>query len=345
MGIYSTEAAKLFRANEVEFDPNAAGLLEFAITSQEADHAMFNTMLEMDFMEYYQESGMIVVTEEEKTEGVGNAIKAIGKKIVAAIEKFLQVVQLAIQKLENFVLEKTKIDKKLVEKFGNLDLAKAKANKPDKEVVVADYEAAAKDIAAFVSVQKAGYEKANNLSAEQFKSEAEAAQKAVKELTSTEKFNSYFIKKKISELDGTTFADLVKGGGYKGLAEKVIGKEAKDLQTTLKNARKTAMKNLVDSNVGKNREDKLGREVVAAEFSYISTLNSVLGKAINFGSTVVTHTLAEARKTYVAVAMAANKKEKAAKEEVEKESYEYDEILEYALEVATDNMYENVSLG
>lgn len=341
MGIYSTEAAKLFKANEVEFDPNAAGLLEFAINSQEADHAMFEAMLEMDYMEYYQEAGQMVVTEEEKSEGAGNAIKAVGKKIVAAIEKFLQVVQVAMQKLVNFVMEKTKADKKLVEKFGkSLDLAKAKQNNPDGKVVVGKVDEAAAAIAKFVSEKKKGYEEATSLSAADFSAKKDEVKKDADELAS--KFNDFFEEKKISELSDTSFVDLV-DGGYKALAEKVISKEAKDLQETLKKARSAALKNFVDAKVGGSKEDKVGREVVAAEFGYISALNSSLSKVINFGATVVTHTMAEARKTFVKVAMAANKKEKAEKEV--KESFDYDEILEFALEVATDNMYLDASIG
>lgn len=343
MGIYSNEAAKLLKEQEVAVDPNAAGLLEFAINSQRAEHAMFESMLEMDFMEYYSESGTLVLTEEEKAEGAGNAIKAIGKKIVAAIDKLIQTIVSFLDKIGNLVLEKTKIDKKLIEKFGkNIDLAKAKENNPEKEITVVNLDAA-KEISAFIGARAAEYNHvAANGGKEDFDTKKDQVKENLSKLTSEETFKAVFGKKKISELSDAEVKAMVDAvdGGYQKLVDSIIGTEAKNTLKALKKARGEALKKLADPKA----EDRANN---SARFQYVSVLNSAVSKAINFGSNVAAHAMASSREGFIKVAMAANKKAKAEKKEEAKQesAVEYNEIFEYALEVATDNMYSEITMA
>lgn len=343
MGIYSNMAAELLKEQEVAFDPNAAGLLEFAVNSQRAEHAMFETMLELDVAEYYVESGTLVLTEEEKEEGAGNAIKNIGKKIAEAIEKFIQTVQLFIDKIVNFVAEKTKIDKKLIEKFGKkLDLKKAQANNPDKEVVISDPSVLNKSLITFIGARSSQSRSvaAGNTKVEDV--DIENVKKNLEDIVNDETFKSVFTKKKISELKAADVAGFVSNvdGGYGKLVEEIIGKAAKESLKVAKAARMEVLKGF-----GKKDAD---REDLAKRFKYVSQSNAAVSKAINFGSTIATKAMAESRNAYVAIAMAANKKEKTEKEAKPKNEaaeLDYEDILEFALENATDNMYADLTVG
>jgi len=342
MGIYSNMAAQLLKEQEVAPDPNAAGLLEFAINSQRAEHAMFETMLELDVAEYYVESGTLVLTEEEKAEGAGNAIKAIGKKIVAAIDKLIQTIVTFLDKIGNLVLEKTKVDKKLIEKYGKkIDLAAAKAKKGDKEITVVNLDAA-KGIAAFIGARAAEYKAVSETgSKEDFESKKEAVKKNLDELTGEDKFKAVFSKKKVSELSDADVKDMVDAvdGGYQKLVDSIVGSAAKDTIKALKAAKSEALKKLATPK-------SETREVDSARFSYVSTLNSAVSKAINFGSNVAAHAMAASRNGFISLAMASKVKEEK-KEEAKQEAaeFDYDEILEYAFEVATDNMYSEVTMA
>lgn len=342
MGIYSSMAAQLLKEQEVAPDPNAAGLLEFAVKSQVAERSMFESMLEMDFAEYYVESGTLVLTEEEKAESAGNALKAIGKKIVEAIDKLIQTIVTFLDKIANVVLEKTKVDKKLIEKFGKkIDLTVAKEKKGDKEITVVNLDGA-KKIADFIGARGAEYRSISGTGSKaDFDQKKEAIKKNLAELTGEGAFKAVFTKKAIKDLteaDVKAMVDAV-DGGYKKLVDSIIGDQAKSVLKSLKAARGEALKKFATVK-NDTREDD------AARYSYCAALNSVVSKAINFGSNVAAHAMAASRNGFVALAMASKKKEEK-KEEVKKESveYDYDEILEFALEVATDNMYSEISMG
>ena len=341
MGIYSNMAAELLKEQEVAVDPNAAGLLEFAINSQRAEHAMFETMLELDMVEYYSESGTLVLTEEEKAEGAGNTLKAIGKKIVAAIDKLIQTIVAFLDKIANLVLEKTKADKKLIEKFGkNIDLAVAKEKKGDSEITVVDLKAA-DGISAFIGARAAEYSSVSGSgSKEDFDNKKESVQKELKSLTGEDKFKAIFTKKKISDLSDADVKAMIDAvdGGYQKLVDSIIGESAKKTLKSLKAARGEAMKKLADI---KNED----RAVDVARFGYCSALNSAVSKAINFGSNVAAHAMAVSRQGFVALAFASKKKEEKKEEAKQESAVDYDEILEYALEVATDNMYSEITMA
>lgn len=338
MGIYSSMAAQLLKEQEVAPDPNAAGLLEFAVKSQVAERSMFESMLEMDFAEYYVESGTLVLTEEEKAESAGNALKAIGKKIVEAIDKLIQTIVTFLDKIANVVLEKTKVDKKLIEKFGKkIDLAVAKEKKGDKEITVVNLDGA-KKIADFIGARGAEYRSISGTGSKaDFDQKKETIKKELADLTGEGAFKAFFTKKAIKDLteaDAKAMVDAV-DGGYKKLVDSIVGSAAKNTLKSLKAARGEALKKLGNLK-SETREDD------AARFSYCIALNSAVSKAISFGSNVAAHAMAASRNGFVALAMASKKKEEVKKESVE---YDYDEILEFALEVATDNMYSEISMG
>lgn len=345
MGIYSTAAANLLKENEVEYNPNAASLLEFAVNSQRADQAMFESMLEMDMSEYFIESGVLVVTENDKLEGAGNALKAIGKKIVDLVEKAIQTLEAAWNKFQNFVLEKSKADKLLLKKFGkDFDMNKVKANAGEKTVTVLQ-PVATIYVGKFVNEKSAEAKAAcGELTGtkETFDQKKEAVKKDFANQVNGEVFDKAFASKKVSELTKKEIDDVVAAfeGGYKGLVDTFVkDADVKNTLKELKEARKSALKAALPKK-GQSEED---RAVASSKFAYIAELCSDITKAFNFATRAAAKAMVSARKAYIAFGVANAKKEKAAEEVKEAVEFDYDDILEYALENATDNIFEEAS--
>ena len=101
----------------------------------------------------------------------------------------------------------TSLDK-LKEKYGkNIDLAKAKANSPDKEVTVVNIDAV-KDIADFIGARTSEYEFISKSGKkDEFDTKKDQIKTQLEKLTNEETFKAVFPKKKISELTDNDVKD------------------------------------------------------------------------------------------------------------------------------------------
>lgn len=351
MGIYSAKAAEMLKESEVEFNPNAAGLLEFAVNSQRADQAMFDAMLEIDFREAYQAKGTIVTEANEEAEAKGNAVMGIIKKIGAAIEKVIQTIMLAIEKLKQTVLEKTKLDKKIIGQYHEIDMEKVKANMTDKDKgkKITIYKANAALTEAINTITKKYYkENFNNYSSmgdsglTTLKNEIEEKTKGV-----TDSFDAQFESieiEKITQEQAKNLYDVV-NGGYSKMVTDVIGGKAKETLDHLKKSRSDFLK--LKGDLKKNDRSSWNNI-----FALINYCNSSLTKLVNFGTSSAVRAIAEARKGYVTLGMIQKRSEKKAEGKEEKKdekavnaSFTYDDAFEFAFEVATDNMFMDFTLG
>lgn len=349
MGIYSAKAAEMLKESDVEFNPNAAGLLEFAVNSQKADQAMFDTMLEIDFREAYQAKGTIVTEAKEEAEAKDNAVMGIIKKIGAAIEKVIQTIMLAIEKLKQTVLEKTKLDKKILET--KLDAAKIKANLTDndkeKVIVLPKSEEEIKKTKYFEAIDylsmyysKKEFSK-STIAAGALEAQKEKISKLCEGVNKEEDlFNSTKLAD-FSDFDGlTTLVD----SGYSKLIDRMIGDFAKDAITNLKTARAKVLK--------RNFAKDVDRAALNAEFAEINFANSNLTKLVNFGTSMAVKGIANARKAYMNLVTIQKRSEKKAEnkednkdEKAVNASFTYEDMFLYAFEVATDNIYGEITLG
>lgn len=381
MGIYSNEAAQLLKESQIEFNPNAAGLLEFAVETQRAEHAMFETMLEMDMLEYHCESGVIVVTEEEKSSAFGKALESIWNKIVEAVEKMWETVTKFLSRLFEFAMEKTKADKIIIKKYSkDFNIEKAIANDPNKEVELINIENAKKAIQSVVGKCATDYTDiivaASGRVGRDLNEEADAIKKITDNLLGAkfeEKFKLSQLKDKAADIKSKFEA----GEGYKKLAEEIVGTEAKNtldalkkLRNELRKAKNKKLAEMIKPSVSHNTGEKEAnkearsdasdaRSELALCYKYVSVMNACCSKALNFGSRVALQAMADTRKAYVAIATAAAKKEEKKAEEAPApkpegeeakpegtkiEEAAYEDILEFAIMNATDEMFD-ISFG
>ena len=132
MGVYSEMAAEQLNEQNMLDNFKFTDLLEFSVDLERADQAMFDAMLEMDFHEAFCESGLIYLSEEEKASGIENAIGKMKDKLVALINKFVEMIKTAVAKIMNALAELTERNKALVAKIGPL-------NKNEFRKLFADY--------------------------------------------------------------------------------------------------------------------------------------------------------------------------------------------------------------
>lgn len=364
MGIYSAEAAMAYKDNV--YNPDAAGLLEFALESQRAEHAMFETMLEMDFVEYRMSNNDMIVTEADKGAGFGAAIKGVWNKIVEAIEKAIETVSAFLKRLGEFVLEKTKADKLFVKKYSkDFDIAKAAANDPEKKVTLIRVKDAATAVQNVLSQCNKSYEEtliaqSGQTGEKSLSEEADRVKKVVSNLSSN-KFEEEITLKSLSSKAGDIKSTIESGNGYKAIADEIVGKDAASILEALKKLRKEFKVRDLKKKEGEEKEDFNKRRAVIAEcYKFISVMNSLCNKTLNIGSRIALQAMASYRKAYATIAIAAAKKKEEKKAEAPapaaaegqaepvNASYvsdeEYDAIFEYALLNATDNAFD-VSFG
>ena len=122
MGVYSNLAAQKVSEDAMIGSFSANSLLEFSISVQREEQAMFDAMIEMDFREAYYEHGMITLTEAEKEGGDKAAATGIIAKIKALLEKFIQTISLAIKKFLLKMQDFLKLNDKLVKNIGDLNV-------------------------------------------------------------------------------------------------------------------------------------------------------------------------------------------------------------------------------
>ena len=124
MGVYTNMAANY--VNKIGDNPVLESL-QFSLDMQKADHAMFEALIELDFDEVYQEAGLSVYTEAEAKSGRKFSLKAIKDKVVAYINKFINMIKQFAAKIIAKIQDIFNKDKKLVKKYGE-DFAKNAAN-------------------------------------------------------------------------------------------------------------------------------------------------------------------------------------------------------------------------
>jgi len=312
MGIYSAEAAMAYKDNV--YNPDAAGLLEFALESQRAEHAMFETMLEMDFVEYRMSNNDMIVTEADKGAGFGAAIKGVWNKIVEAIEKAIETVSAFLKRLGEFVLEKTKADKLFVKKYSkDFDIAKAAANDPKKEITFIKVKDAAKAVQGVINLFNVSYGDAlvlqsgqtgKDLSGESDRIKKDVSNLAKAKFEDSVKFESAGFKAKAEEIKKA----IEGGNGYKAIADEIVGDKATGVLDALKKCREEIKKNMKKNN-GEEKEDYTARRASLTEcYRFISLMNSLCNKTLNIGSRIALQAMASYRKAYAAIAIAAAKK-------------------------------------
>ena len=348
MGIYSAEAAEVYKENI--FNPDAAGLLEFSINSQRAEQHMFETMIEMDFCEYYMESGKLVLTEGEKMDAFKAGAKKIWDKIIEAISKLIETLDKFQIKVRAWIKARINSNKAIVKKYPNLDLAAAKAKLSGEETVeMLDFTKANKIKDTLVTLTgcydkiKDDYKKSfANSSPDTYKSRTDELVKSA---------SDFFNKTKLADLNNTDdISKYIKS--EKGLEELTVAVTGnvddaiKKLKTTRESLKKAA------KNKDRSESD---RQEDAAAYKFVSVINSCISRCVNFGTRVAMKAMANYKTAYVKIAMAgasqnkadekvANKTEK--KEEVQQNSatiedvFDYDAMLEYAIEINDQIVYD-----
>lgn len=347
MGVYSEAAARLI----MPVDDNPMGLLEFSVRSQSADTAMFESMLEMDFAEYFSESGQIVLTEKEEAEKSSNGIKKIFEKLAELFQKAWNALSQFVSRLVAKLADITGFNKKLVAEFDKRGASLDKAKEMDREKEV--YRIRGIDNGNIKDEKlKSVREKVNRaynlvkpegsdaLSKEKADSTKKELNDAIDSATSSEHFNSMFEKTNIGSLGSIGDYKEFLNKGYKALFEGIIGDAKKDMDL-YKKARQEALKA-----VAKSKDEE--RESAASKFSLASTLVSVNSKYINYASRLALQAVAYSRKTITAIMVASGRKEakkSKAKEETVNASFVYDDYLELALEFAADDFVEDITFA
>ena len=331
MGIYSNMAAQMV----MPVDESPMGLLEFSVRAQNADTAMFESMIELDIVDYYTESGQIVLSETETMGAKSSVIKNIFHKLAELFQKAWNALKEFAQSITVRIQEFFKINKKLVDKYEangkTIDLEAAKKNDPEKKIksvvavdsgIVDQKNTREKITRAYNKISSA------DISLEDAKSTKEELDSAIKSFTSSESFEKNFREESLKNIGPGTLDSARKFllDGHKKLLDDIIG-DTKSKMDEYKKARTEALK----AAAGAKGDEK---EKVAAKFSLASSVVSAYSKYINQCSRVVIQSVAVARKTYLAIAIAANKKA------ATNESVIYDDILELALEFNTDNFVE-----
>lgn len=345
MGVYSEAAARLIMPT----DDNPMGLLEFSVRAQSADTAMFESMLEMDFAEYYSESGQIVLSEKETTDNTSTGIKAVFQKIAELFQKAWNALSQFVTRITGKITDAFKLNDKLLKKYENVSLEEAQAKDPEKKVFrIKNYgnkvfnDSSLKDVRekvtrAFNLVKP---DNKDNLSTDTANAKKEELNNAIDKLTSSEHFNAQFEETSIKNLGPGSVSNYKEflTEGSKALINSIV----KDAQTDMKvykEARQAALKAAANAKLSDERES------AAAKFSLASTIVGVNSKYINYASRLVFQAIGYARKSLIAIGVAAERKEAKKAKEATGESVVYDDYLELALEFATDNFIEETTFA
>lgn len=339
MGVYSSLALEKY--NEASMPTtNVAGLLEFAVNAEAAEHKMFDAMLELDFREAYMESGLLTEEEdatasdasgdkkdEETSEDKKNILVKIKDKIVELFKKFIATVTTFIQKLKLKFEDFFKLNEKLVEKFGDLDPAKIKEAAKDKDIkltLVSDPEEKfTGEYLNRASIALAGYvDQIDNLkksgSNDGYSKAAEDAREASKKLIITDdEFKSHI--EEVSVDDFLAKADLKK------LAEEIKGGFKKQLLSITKpvdNIIASCKSMMIEINNGKKHAtEDTDRAYWSAYYSINSTHLATFNKILGTTSAFVIKKASADRKAYAKLgALQKNAKSEDKKEEKTNES-------------------------
>jgi hypothetical protein len=336
MGVYSSLALEKY--NEASMPTtNVAGLLEFAVNAEAAEHKMFDAMLELDFREAYMESGLLTEEEdatasdasddkkdEEKSEDNKNILVKIKDKIVELFKKFIATVTTFIQKLKLKFEDFFKLNEKLVEKFGDLDAAKIKEGAKDKDIkltLVSDPEGkfSGEYVTRVIIAGNTYTKKLDSVGGDDgYSTVAEDAKEEFDKLNITDdEFKSHIeevsVEDYLAKVDLKKLAEDIKGGFKKQLlsitsrVDKAIA-ECKGEINTIKNEKKHATE---DSD----------RAYWSAYYSITSTSLATFNKVLGVTSTFAVKKASADRKAYAKLgALQKNAKSEDKKEEKTNES-------------------------
>ncbi len=119
MGVYSGSA--LLGESVETMDLNESHILDTLIESAQNEMNMFNAVINLDFMEAYNEAGMIILSVADGDSASENAQKNIGKKIKEffkkVIAKIKQFVATFIAKVQNLLRNDAKLYKEYKDNF------------------------------------------------------------------------------------------------------------------------------------------------------------------------------------------------------------------------------------
>lgn len=91
--------------------------LQLMLDLEKNDHLMFESLIELDFCEVYQEKGMVYISEAEQTEGKKFTIQQVKTKVLGAIKTIVEAIQNAYKVIERKILEIFNKDKKLFAQY------------------------------------------------------------------------------------------------------------------------------------------------------------------------------------------------------------------------------------
>lgn len=128
MGVYSEAAAMQMRDAQAVESFRFTDLLEFAVNTERNNQNMFNALLELDFQEAVavQNGGYLTEAGEEKSKlKIKAKFKAVVDRIVAALQKFWNMLKTTLAKIKIKFQEFTGANKKLL-KAGRLNASDLK---------------------------------------------------------------------------------------------------------------------------------------------------------------------------------------------------------------------------
>ena len=336
MGVYTNMAANY--VNKIGDNPVLESL-QFSLDMQKADHAMFEALIELDFDEVYQEAGLSVYTEAEAKSGRKFSLKAIKDKVVAYINKFINMVKQFAAKIIAKIQDIFNKDKKLVKKYSE-DFAKNAANyvfKAEQEIpifakVFGEVKALASEGALgkqSISSILTTYKNAGTIDdVESYKQNNEDFIKEKINTYKSQKFDEYFFKKipEKGKLGNDQISGIKKFMDI-GLLEfiRAIKAEAKKVEADLNTSKKYYEGG--EFAAERSSYDKDDKDAIAvssaigkASLSTLSLASTLNTTKKNFDINLMKKAYADIRKIFVAASRESKKEENS---EAVNASYEY----------------------
>lgn len=125
MGVYSGNRTLLGESTNTDY----SHIMEMVIESERNDLRMFEAVINCDFIEAYNEAGIISLTEESKEDakeetkkGIGQKIKELFKKAIESVKRFIATF---VAKLKNMFANDAKLYKQYKDNFENNEIGRA----------------------------------------------------------------------------------------------------------------------------------------------------------------------------------------------------------------------------
>ena len=121
MGVYTNSAAVNEASLEeflAEADTSSFNPYGFMVDTYRADQALFEALIEVDFAEVYNESGMLFLDEADQEEMKKAPKEGIWKRIWTALENIGKWIASFFKSIGDKISEIVTSNKKLIEKYG-----------------------------------------------------------------------------------------------------------------------------------------------------------------------------------------------------------------------------------